>query len=83
MQCIRAGYPNFWDLISQKLDRILAQNVRVNQVAGPYKDKHLTYKKGLCQSFQGSTDMNKTSQEERETWYTFTFWSNLQFGIKE
>ena len=68
----------------------LAQNVKVYQVSGPSwyfrsrpkspKDKHLTYKKASVGCFQGSADL--MSMDGSKTWYTFTFWANLQLGVE-
>ena len=88
----RAGQ-NFGGLISQTPNKRLTQNVKVYQVSGPTrdvwsrpqspKDKHLTYEKGLSRLFSGLCGRDPTSLVGPETWYTFTFWANLEIRVWE
>ena len=88
--CSRAAQ-NFWSLMLQTPNWKLVQTVKLCQVSSPSEvflprpqrpeDIWPTYKDGLWWSFSGLYGRGKTTSDWLETWHTFMFWANFQFGV--
>ena len=81
----------FWGLNPQTPNWKLAQTVKVylvsssSEIVIPHpqspKDKHQRPSLEAGQMSSGLCGRVKMTSDGLETWYTFTFWANFQFGV--